>query len=385
MSNLGAIDWVARKTASAVPRAKAIANLEAMVAAQPGRFEPRLMLARLLIDDNRSADVADLLAMPPPEREGGAVLLLGRAARYLGHAEQAITLLRRAAELGEVEAAGDLAQALMQAGRADEALTAAREHLARHPRDIACQRIAGMILIDRGRNDEAMALCRDLQARGAQGAQIVWTMAFAARASGDAATAATLLGREPWFAQTRLAIDNDALAREILGDPTLAPSQTYKPTKGRISRVYDFDSAAGPAARALHAEVRGEIERYLTERAHHGAHPLIASRPKRLALESWSLAMINDGYEEWHIHGNAWLSAVYYVRNPARAQSGDAGRFGVGLLPAATRWPGPAFAPWQVTPEPGLLVIFPAWYAHRTWPTGKETERISVAFNAIAV
>ncbi len=34
-------------------------------------------------------------------------------------------------------------------------------------------------------------------------------------------------------------------------------------------------------------------------------------------------------------------------------------------------------------PEPGLLVIFPAWYAHRTWPTGKDSERISVAFNAI--
>jgi tetratricopeptide (TPR) repeat protein len=375
-----AIEWVEGKTVGGVPRARAIANLRALVATQPGRFEPRLMLARLLIDDNRPADVADLLAAAPPELAGAAALLLGRAARHLGEAEDAVALLRAAAEGDDREAPGELAQALMQAGRADDALHIALEHLARRPFDVACQRVAGTILIDRGRGDDAMALCRDLQSRGVRGAQIVWTTAFAARASGDAA----LLGREPWFAQKRLALDDDALAHEILDDAMRAPSQTYKPTKGRISRIYNFDGAPGPAARALHIAVRAEIERYAAERAGHAEHPLIAAWPKRLMLESWALAMAGDGYEDWHIHGHAWLSAVYYVRNPARGLGGDAGRFGVGLMPAATRWAGRTFEPWQVTPEPGLLVIFPAWYAHRTWPTGKDGERISVAFNAIA-
>lgn len=377
------MDWVPPANRTSVPRGKAIANLEAIVAAQPERFEPRLMLARLLIDANRTDEVMRVLAAPPAEHAGQAALLRGRAARYLGRAEDAIVELHRAADLGVAEAQSQLAQALAQAGRADDALATARGCLAAATDDIACLRIAGTILMERRRHDETGALCRDLWSRGVRHAQLVWMMAFAARAAGDAGTAEALLAPSPWFAQTRLDIDNDALAREILDDATLGASQDYKPTQGHVLRIDDFDHARGPAAHALHDAVRSAIDGYRAARSGYGDHPLIAGWPERLSLSSWALAMANEGFENWHIHGSSWLSAVYYVRNPARQLDGNAGRFGVGLLPQSARWPGPAVAPWQVTPEPGLLVLFPSWYAHRTWPTGIAAERISVAFDAM--
>ncbi|MBS0473271.1 MAG: hypothetical protein JSR60_19530 [Proteobacteria bacterium] len=377
------MDWTLPANRASVPRGKAIANLEAMVAAQPGRFEPRLMLARLLIDANRTDEVARVLAAPPPEHAGQAALLRGRALRYLDQAAEAVADLHLAVGLGVMEAQSDLAQALAQCGRADEALATARNRLAAAPADIACLRIAGAIMMACGLYDEAGALCRELWSRGVRHAQLVWTMAFAARAAGDAQTAEALLAPAPWFAQTRLDIDNDALAREILNDATLAASQDYKPTEGHVLRIDDFDRSHGQAACALHAAVRIAIEGYRAERTSHGDHPLIAGWPERLSLASWALAMTDDGFENWHIHGSSWLSAVYYVRNPARDLPDRAGHIGFSALPAMAKMPGCDIEQWTIAPEPGLLILFPSWYAHRTWPTGIAAERISVAFNAM--
>jgi hypothetical protein len=35
-----------------------------------------------------------------------------------------------------------------------------------------------------------------------------------------------------------------------------------------------------------------------------------------------------------------------------------------------------------VTPEVGMLVLFPSWHLHAVHPYHGETERISIAFNA---
>jgi Putative 2OG-Fe(II) oxygenase len=36
---------------------------------------------------------------------------------------------------------------------------------------------------------------------------------------------------------------------------------------------------------------------------------------------------------------------------------------------------------WRIRPEPGLLLLFPSYLTHRTWPTGKPEHRICVAFD----
>jgi putative 2-oxoglutarate-Fe(II)-dependent oxygenase superfamily protein len=351
---------------------KALATMRDAIALQPKRLDFRLTLARLLLNRGRYGEVDAALAS---ETAAAADHLRAWAALERGDHARAIALFEK---LGHEN---DLATALLRAGRLGEAAAVACKGLARRAGSIACARVAGNALLALDRAAEAYDIARDAWARGGRNVQLIWMYAAAARALGREAEFKRLTAREPWFASMRLDIDNEALAREVLGAQTLAPVDAHRPARGRVLRIDDFDSDGGPASHALHEAVRGAIARYRSERLHHADHPLIGSWPARMSLESWAMAMQDDGFEDWHIHAGAWLSAVYYVRNPARALGGEAGRIGFGALPEMTG--ALAMDTWTVTPEPGLLVLFPAWYAHRTWPTGRETERISIAFNAV--
>jgi len=368
------IDWQTADFTPRAPSGKALAALTRAVAAEPQRPALKLMLAHHLYERGNHAEIETLLASLDGAQ---ADFLRGRSAGARGEMETAIALLTRAGEVGEC----DLAIVLARAGRAEDAIAVARRVLARAPDDVAALQVLGKLLLNRGEAQAAYDLADGLWRGGTHRAQVAWTRAWAARALGRDSEFRALTEREPWFATTRLDLDDAALVEAVLGAQTLQPPPTFRPIRGQVRRVDKFEAEGGAAVRALHAAVRAQIERYRAERLHID-HPLMEGWPRRLALESWALAMRDDGIEDWHIHAGAWVSAVYYVRNPAREFGGEAGCLGVGALPRAARWPGGPIETWQITPEPGLLVIFPAWYAHRTWSTGTQAERISVAFNA---
>ncbi|HEY0302073.1 MAG TPA: putative 2OG-Fe(II) oxygenase [Rhizomicrobium sp.] len=375
------IEWKAPNTAPRAAPAKALAAWRQAVAARPDSGEFRLMLARMLYDRGLYGEIEPLLAGDlGTALEAQADYQRGRAALQLKDGARAVALLRRAVEAALSGANGELATALRRTGKADEAIAAARHGLKRDPVDIACCRVLGTTLLERGRADEAYAFARDLWARGIHRTQVVWTLAFAARMLGRDEEFAILTAREPWFAQLRLALDDAALAREILANDTLTESHAYKPTKGGVLRIDDFESVAGPEIARFHQAVRDAVANYRASRGGWATHPAIAGWPRRMALDSWALAMNDSGFEDWHIHAGAWLSGVYYVRVPRG--TGTEGCIGFGALPAAARLAGTPVAEWTLAPEPGALILFPSWYAHRTWPTGSTQTRISIAFNA---
>jgi tetratricopeptide (TPR) repeat protein len=347
----------------------------------------RLTLAQALFECDRLAEILDLLAGDaPPAFAAEAAFHLGRAANHLGEFERAIPLLRTATHGGIARADGELARALARTGRLDEAVSAARTGLDRDPADIASLRTLGMILLQRGEARAAYDIARSLWDGGARTAQILWTWASAAGALGREAEFSDLMSREIWFAATKLGLDeafNAAIGEEILASGGLAAANSYKPARGGVLRIDNFEEEEGPLAVALHGALRSEISRYLDRRAHRLDHPFIAGWPAALRLESWALAMDESGFEDWHIHASAWLGGVYYVRAPRRDGDAVAGRIGFGGLPAALQASGSRFPEWTVQPEPGLLILFPAYFPHRTWSTGLADERISIAFNAV--
>ncbi|MEI9885074.1 MAG: putative 2OG-Fe(II) oxygenase [Rhizomicrobium sp.] len=378
------IRWIEKPPIERLPPDKALASLRQAVAARPERGEFRLLLAQLLFERGLYPQIADVLgAGLAPAFAAQADYHLGRAANQTGDHGRAIPLLTRAADAALPRADGELATALLRSGARDDAIAAARRGLARDPFDIACLRVLGSALIEQGAAGEAYASAQALWDTGVHRAQVVWTLAAAARALGDDAAFENLTARAPWFAAERLALDNAALAREILAHDTLAASQAYKPIRGRVLRIDDFETVKSPAIEAFHEAVRAAVLRYRMARADRAAHPLIAGWPAQMSLSSWALAMHADGHEDWHIHASSWLSGVYYVRNPARGGDGKAGHVGFGALPAMTRMAGRAVDEWSLAPEPGLLILFPSWYAHRTWPSGAAAERISIAFDAM--
>lgn len=111
-------------------------------------------------------------------------------------------------------------------------------------------------------------------------------------------------------------------------------------------------------------------------------HPLGGLIDGALELRGWAVLMHEGGYETPHIHPGGLLSAVYYAAVPEVVQREDHAEgnlcFGVPdpLFPLAQSLP-----PQSITPEPGLLVIFPSWHWHHTVPFSSDQPRLSLAFD----
>jgi len=121
-------------------------------------------------------------------------------------------------------------------------------------------------------------------------------------------------------------------------------------------------------------------------------------RAMQIAIEGlWFQCSRSGAFHDVHTHGNCSWSGVYVVQadaDPVRSAHPT-----YGPLNGATRFYGPNFAhlggahvdmgnaylqPPQIdlAPQPGQLVIFPAWLAHQALPYDGQAERVIVSFNA---
>lgn len=344
---------------------------------RPGDSEITLRLARLLHAGDRMAEMFDLLA-PLAEASDEIRLMRARAALRMGRLDVAIPLLERC---GDPLADGLRARGLFDAGREDDALALARRNLARDAGDMESLHIATKVLLARGDTKSILALCLDILARGAGHARLLSLLALSSWAEGTPHHR-MLLDREALFARRSLMPGGDAaLAEEILSHPTLGLSQSYKATRGDGVRIEHIQTQGGPRAQALLANIRDAVGRYVAERASRADHPAFANPPEAVALNAWALVLRGDGFEDCHIHPSAWISGVFYVAVPPLAAAGDAGRIGFGPIRDIAGRDMADFPSWSLLPEAGELLLFPSYFAHRTWPTGSAEPRICIAFD----
>ncbi len=102
-------------------------------------------------------------------------------------------------------------------------------------------------------------------------------------------------------------------------------------------------------------------------------------------LEAWANVHDAGGYNAYHNHAGALLSACYYLSVPPES----------GALVLRDPRPGAMLSPWQgslrpncgseiaITPVTGQLVVFPNWLEHGTEAHGDNESRISIPINAI--
>ena len=91
----------------------------------------------------------------------------------------------------------------------------------------------------------------------------------------------------------------------------------------------------------------------------------------------------SGGYHTDHVHPEGWISSACYIALPSSVTSGTdrAGWLRLGKPGIATK---PALAPdHYVKPEPGLLVLFPAYMWHGVEPFESPEPRLSVAFDVV--
>jgi uncharacterized protein (TIGR02466 family) len=110
--------------------------------------------------------------------------------------------------------------------------------------------------------------------------------------------------------------------------------------------------------------------------------------PVKLRLWRAGWANINRAgdYNSLHNHPQQHLAAVYYVKAPPPGRQGAPD----GLLELRDPRPAAGYGghttlfsayPMRIAPEPGMLVMFPAWVDHMVHPHHGPEERISLAIN----
>lgn len=385
-----AVRWRAPEAVKQLPFGTFAPLLRASVEAAPDRADLRLKLARILFHTDQ---MSELIARAEPafrrgEAEPELAFYLGRAALTAGDAQLASEALAFASRGGYDDAFGYLADALNRLGRAADALGAALRGLEHSAFDYKSLAIAATVLLDRGETERLWELCASLRRRGAWASYVPSVMALAATSPEQIAEVQTLVDPARWFVRQRLPFDaefNARLAGELLAERSATPLPVTKATSGAGKRIGQLELVAGPLAQELLAHVRAAVESYIDERASAVTHPMIVHRPASVALNSWALAVHHDGHETWHLHPAGWLSGVYYVKFPRVAADGDAhpGTIEFGSNPFGRTRNDAAWPSWRVTPEPGLLLLFPSYYAHRTYPTGVDDSRICVAFDVM--
>jgi hypothetical protein len=366
---------------------KLLPLVKAAVAAAPDSADLKLQLARILFITDRMAEIVDWLRPVATRDDTDPELLyhLGRAALATRDCRIALDALRLAAAKDFRDAFGYLPEALAALDRTDEAIEVAFQAL-EHP----SSEFRPLAFLARAltRWDDIKRLwtsCVALRARGAWGGYLPAVTVFAAARLGYDMEVATLMDPPRWFSAAQLRVRDDFnqnLSAELLAHSSLSSVPSAKATRASGTWIKCLQVFGGPLAKELLAQVRLAVGSYIARRQAFADDPMIAHRPKCVDLDSWASVVYRDGYQKWHIHPSGWISGVYYVDVPKlESVAGPAGEIEFGVHSFGNE---DVRAPrWRVKPQPGLLLLFPSYYAHRTWPTGVSHRRISVAFDVI--
>jgi hypothetical protein len=358
--------------------AKVLPLLRAGVAALPARSDLKLQLAKALFQAKQFDEVLGRLG-PEIADDGTDPKLLyyvGRAALEVRDDRTALSALKQAADRDFAPAFGYFAEALQRLDRPDEALHAALKRLETSPSNFAAIKVLARVLLERGQAERLWTLCVSLRAGGTWGSWFSAAMTTASAALGNDREFRGLMDRPRWFSARRLpaAVDfNNALMTELLA---------LRSDDAGI-RVDELERRGGPAAQDLLGSIRASVDTYVAQRQVFTTDPMIVHRPASVSLHSWVITTHDHQHHGWHIHQAGWISGVYYVGMPEVAGGDDPrpGAIEFGPYPFAGDERLFHSYRWHVAPAPGLLVIFPSYYPHRTWPTGVAGLRICVPFD----
>jgi uncharacterized protein (TIGR02466 family) len=108
-----------------------------------------------------------------------------------------------------------------------------------------------------------------------------------------------------------------------------------------------------------------------------------------LSAVGWANVCRTGNYNAPHIHPESAWSGVYYVDagdpDPTMPLSGSLELLDPRSAAGGVNTPGDPFGhPVRISPQAGLLVVFPSWLTHWVHPHAGSRERIAISFNVSA-
>lgn len=332
----------------------------------------------------------DLEEIDPNEREISPGLVLARVCRELGDHEDGLAALDRydPSALNQPQSESwriERASLLRKLDRNDEARKLLESVLDDNPANITAQRKLAALLFARRDSDAALAMAERLIEAGAPSPRVLGTAAVALASLGRLDEAEAMRGFDRFYRQELLGDEGDLRARvvaELRAHPALRFGNSRQASEGSW-RVDELMVRHQPALVDLLQKIAERAGAFVKS-LDGSPHPWLDAKPDAARMKAWAILAPADGVETWHTHDNGWLSGVYYLDVPDDLSLGDdkAGAIEFGwtdrLLDEQIR----AGLPHHIVhPEPGMLLLFPSHIHHRTWPHGRKTDRICIAFD----
>lgn len=126
------------------------------------------------------------------------------------------------------------------------------------------------------------------------------------------------------------------------------------------------------------------VAEYLYHIGRDADHPLTARNTGEFYINGvWSISLMAGGRHVSHTHPNGWVSSAYYMAVPPEAASDPerAGWIKFGEPPY--KLPVEVPAEHWVCPEPGTLVLFPAYMWHGTVPISGKSPRVTAPLDVM--
>ncbi|MES2441757.1 MAG: putative 2OG-Fe(II) oxygenase [Pseudomonadota bacterium] len=178
---------------------------------------------------------------------------------------------------------------------------------------------------------------------------------------------------------------NRDLAAELLAHPGIR-YERYGVASAHTWRIDEPCLGRSKMMPVLQRLLQNEIAAYVSRLGDSGDAWMRGRKPSGF-LHHWSVITDGDGFEEWHVHQNGWVSGAYYVDIPdfivQGEDNGGCVAFGLpeGIVGDAAH---EAFGTRVFRPRSGLVMMFPSHSFHRTYAHRGNKRRICVAFDVAA-
>lgn len=145
--------------------------------------------------------------------------------------------------------------------------------------------------------------------------------------------------------------------------------------------VYDERPVVKNYIKALHDPVRA----YVDQMGHDPANPMTSRNIGEFYIGGcWSIFLLAGGRHVSHTHPKGWVSSAYYMAVPPEAKEDTVNRPGwIKFGEPPYKLPDPAPAEHWVCPEPGTLVLFPAYMWHGTVPISGKAPRVTAPLDVL--
>lgn len=285
---------------------------------------------------------------------------LGQAYHSLGKLQKAVRCYEQVIELdaNNGNAHANLASATGELGDFERSLGAAERALSIQNHDPRSMVVKSIALHQLGRDEEAAELVNP-----------EWIRPFQLEVA-DGFESVTAF--------------NSALVEHVTTHPTLVFEPSQHTTKGGQQSDSLLLGEKGPVG-VLEDWIQRCVSVYLNDLPERAEHPYLSHRPSSFRWNVWGTVLDSGGHQTQHIHPGGWVSGAYYAKLPAEmSASSDQHEGWIQFGGAPESWKLQRDLPLHdIEPQEGLLVLFPSYYYHRTLPFDSETQRVSIAFDAM--